>query len=489
MEEIEEIKKDYDSHVSLYNERGGVKENEHNVSTTAFKSAVACSVLFLKAVDKIVSYSNDLYVWNGKNFELVDDRALGKMIFKWFTDCNGILHWTSRKGKEMIEAIKNNPVTEEVVFDRHDNLINLSNGVLNLDTMVLEPHHPAYYFSYCLNVGYYKEAPVPEHFLKFLRSCFLDQNGEVDEDTVNALIQIGGYILHPQNKMKRLIVFSGNGSNGKSVLINVYKMFFARKFLAALSLSQLASEDGFARVKLLTARLNIATEMKGAKIDSEEIKKIVSGEDITVNGKFKEPLTHLPNTKILVATNSAIYFNDTSYGTERRLYIIEFPNMFEEDEEKYKRIKDPAKFRIFKASNEDDLMANLEAEASGILNLFLSGLKTLRENKWKLKETKNSKKAMTEYKEESDTLGHWLMETYTTVDLDSIDNVFAEGVSLDTMFTSFYTWYSENIPGKKFPYSKRTIAKRVREVFRVNPEYPIDGKKRITLFKNLIKVI
>lgn len=440
-----------------------------NIVKDNIKSPAALAIIFIKTQPLLVTSNHDIFQFTGKYYELVDDFEMSRKVHKFYKDNNCIAFWRPGKSDEIIKSIKYDDMVNAVKFDDYDNMLNFKNGILNLDTMKFIAHSPEYYFSYCINIDYNPENKSAPVFTKFLFDLFTNRDGTVDKETVFNLIQIGGYLMYPKNKMEKLFMFIGDGANGKSVLIETYKMFFDRRFISSLSLTALSDEESFTRSSLIDSRLNISTEQKGGDIDPEEIKKIVSGEDITVKRKFKEAVNFKPNCKVLVASNNLPYLNDVTHGSGRRLFLIDFKNRFVSPAE-YAKIETPAKKGIFPAANKEDLINDIKAEAPAILNLYLEGLLTLRSNNWIISETKNSEIIKEEYQESSDTLGVWLQNNYRLIEESDGDLIkkFASHPSVDKIYNEFRDWYEYNLPGKKFNYSKILLSKRIKDKFRVD---------------------
>jgi len=450
------------------------EEKKKSFGITAKTKLVDFSIEILDELPQMALRGEELYLYNGRFYETISNFNLNQRIQEFFINHEGSEHYTPTKSDNVIRTIKFSPKVKEATFDEYPNLINLNNGVLNLDTYEIEKHSPDQFFTYAINVKYDKEAPAPIHFGKFLKTTFATWDKEKkklvpDWETVANIIRIGGYLIYPENKMERLFMFLGNGSNGKSTIINVYSSFFDRKFVTSLSLKTLGNEESTQRAQLIRSRLNIAGETKEEKIDAEQIKKISSGQSISVKRKYLDDIDVIPRCKVVVDSNGSPFFNDTSYGTERRLFPITFPNQFlppSKYEKEKKTGKNLEEKGIILGINEDIMMANFEKEKAGILNLFLGGLKELRDNNWHLDESDNSKETMEDYKEQSDTLGSWLRITYREPTKD--DFPFPDSHSLIGDITqAFHNWYEENYPGKRCMYSSKKIGRRIKEVFRV----------------------
>ncbi len=314
--------------------------------------------------------------------------------------------------------------------------------------------------------------PTPV-FDDFLKTTFTLDDGTVDEEIIDVILQISGYILYPKNVMEKMFIFLGDGANGKSVLLSVFQLFFASENISALSLEEL-SEKSSLREMLLTSKLNITTESKVSAVDTEEIKKIISGEAITINPKYRNPYKFIPATKLIIASNSKPYFNDSSYGLERRLYPIEFKNRFIDEKEYQKHLdrkNNPNKKRLFLRKDKTELMKQLYEEREGILFKFLSGLKRLKDNNWILPESSNVRETLSAYQETIDSAGTFLKENYRV-------NNESEGLTLEEILNDYRRWYKDNVSERPLNYSSRLLGQRVQDIFRIK----LSTSKKI--FKN-----
>lgn len=454
-----------------------ITEKSKAIRQFAKKPALLSPFLIME-LGQCVLYKNEIHRYNGKYYDLLDDETLGRFIYNFYLSNDILDAWNSSRDKEIKVALKYSPQLEVVDnFDNYDNLINLNSGILNLDTFSQYKHDPSYYFSYILDADYDASATSCPNFTRFVQGLFAFSGSfehgyrRYDKKMVENVLRLGGYIMFPAPKIKSLFVFIGSGANGKSMLIDIYKMFFPKKFISALSLGTLASDTSFTRTPIITSRLNICTEAKGEKVDSEEIKKIVDGESITVQRKYSEPLTFNPSCKILMAANNMPYFNDQTHGTLRRLRIFDFRNRFV-DAETFKQYKDDYKNRrIFKKAPEAYLWEKFNEEKPAILNKFLDALKRLKDDHWQFVGTQNLTEIMDEYKETSDTLGSWLEKTwrYNPNILTPVKDIYAH----------FRYYYEINFAGARFNYSTNTLGRKIREIFRIQPIYKYDWEPDI----------
>lgn len=407
----------------------------------------------------------EFYVFTGKIYEMIDERRLDEYIYKFLIRHEISDLWKIGRLSEIKRAILMSDHCEKVEMNSHASKICFNNGVFDIDLMQLLPHNRNFYFSEFVNVNFNASAKSPIKFIEFLNTLFVDSAGVVDQTALTAIKQIGGYLLYPRNQMEKMFVFVGGGANGKSLLLAAYSMFFDKKNVSYLSLEEL-SKNTFIRSKLIGSRINITTESKGGNIDSEEIKKIVSGEGITVDQKYKEHINYIPRTKLIVATNSRPYFNDTSNGIERRLFFLEFKNRFlpakefaaAQKNERYKYA------RLMLAKPKQEILDSFMEERDGILLFFMSGLKELKENNWQIIEGENSVRMKENFKMGNDMVSYWLKENYELCGEKDF-NVFTTAEMLD----AYRTWYCENVNTRSLNLSSISMAQKIREVFFVEP--------------------
>lgn len=426
---------------------------------------------------KIVKSGDVFYVYNGQYYEPLTDDMLGQEIFNLYIKEQPDA-WSVNKTNNIIAAIKYHPLVKHVPeMDAYDDYMNLTNGILQFSTKELHPHSDDFFFTTMVNVPYDPTATEAPAFMEFLNTVFTDANLEPDFHTIENILQLGGYLIYPQIKMEKMFIFYGTGANGKSLLIDyVFKKFFDKKFLSSLSLNVLSNESSTSRKQLLRSRVNFATEQKSSDaIESEELKKVITGEDISIERKYEDTIMHQPKCKIVVAGNRFMRFKDTSEGTRRRLMIFSFDNRFETNIEKYKRTQNPKAKRIFLAKNKDEMVSNFQKELPAILNLFLDGLQQLKDNNWHFYESMNNEKVFGEYLEDSDYIGTWL-----TDNLQEDPNGL---LPIKKILEQYRNWWQYNFPDKKFDMSTRLIGRRIKDLFRIDAELMnilLDGRRTTT---------
>lgn len=240
--------------------------------------------------------------------------------------------------------------------DKHG-LICVSNGVLNPMTGELGPHARFPRLLSALTTPWMPDAQAPR-FEKFLVEIWGDEPDF--QERVNFLQEFLGYILFPSNKFERFLWLTGQGSNGKSVLLQVMANLAGADNTSWVHLDRLNSNA--VRANLEGKSLNISAEMNSdGTLADGHLKSITSGEPVDAEAKYKMPYVFKPTVKLVAATNQLPRLKDTSGGFGRRAVIISFNRTFSVEE------------------RDANLGQALADEQPGILTFAVAGLTRLLE--------------------------------------------------------------------------------------------------------------
>lgn len=275
----------------------------------------------------------------------------------------------------------------------HGNVLNLKNGTLDLDSLTLRPHDPADYLTYCLPYAY-DPAARAERFTQFSPEVIGDYvNGQWAPDLVLGMVvqELMGYSLTSETKHEVMAWLSGEGGNGKTVMITIL-----RKLLGPLAYSidfaTIGLPGNYDLADVNGKRIIFSTESeRGGKVAEGYLKKVVSGETINARPIYGKGFEYESIAKVWWAMNDKPIIRDTSNSVWRRLKLIPFNRTFTDQD------KDP------------DLINKLTAELPGILNYALEGLRRLRAQNGFTYSAKIAE-AVNEYKKESNPVAQWLAE-------------------------------------------------------------------------------
>jgi putative DNA primase/helicase len=207
-----------------------------------------------------------------------------------------------------------------------------------------------------LPVRYHAEAECPR-WLEFLNVTLPVRHA--GDCRIAVLQEYIGYCLLPGCLYHKALFLVGPGQSGKSTILYVVETLLGDENTCHFSLEQLAGTFGLdsMRGKLV----NTSAEVDYMVRHRENLfKELVSGDPVTVNRKFKSPITLKPTAKLVFAANDLPAISDTTEGVPRRLIII------------------PCDHVVLARDVNPYLGNDLAREGSGILNWALEGLRRLR---------------------------------------------------------------------------------------------------------------
>lgn len=269
-----------------------------------------------------------------------------------------------------------------------EGFVNFENGVLNLEDMILRPSSQEYGFKYVLPFNYDPLASCPR-FEKFLEEVTLGQ-----EELSNVLVEFMGYALlgiDPAVGQKALILH-GEGSNGKSVFIEILRQLAGKNNYSTLSMGNEINKLEN-RYQLSGKLFNVSEETpSGAMMDSSIFKALVSGGEVQARKLYCDSYSMKNYAKIIMACNTLPTINDLSHGMIRRLLIVPFDALFTE-------------------KNRDvHLIDKLRLELSGIFNLAVAGRDRFIKNNNQFSDGAQMKQVVEEYVEHNDSILTWMIE-------------------------------------------------------------------------------
>jgi P4 family phage/plasmid primase-like protien len=391
-----------------------------------------------------------IFDYDGGVYKMLSDVEISSIILR---DLYDDMLWGYRTGKCVSDKLKCLlSIIPYLVLndDRDASTLNLKNGLLNINTRVLRPHTPEYVSLIQSPVSYDPEATAPT-WNECIKSWM---EGDEAESKALMLQQFSGYTLTPTMSYDKALFLVGDGGNGKSTFVDTIAMVVGDMATSHIDLEDLYGMFGMQA--LIGKRLNVIEEVHGNYYQSNKLKKLISGESVTVNMKFKNAFYFKPQAKFVFAVNIMPRVDDTSAGMERRTCAIVFKNNFRNHPNTALR-------------NSGGVLAQ---ELSGILNWMLDGVKSLHETH-KFVVTKEQEELLREYRQENSAVEGFIAEC-----LD-----FAEGATAGTR--ELYDNYKEYCvkDGRKFKsnigFTKemKAHAKRYGKFTFVDRSFGGDGSK------------
>jgi len=334
---------------------------------------------------------------------------------------------------------------------RHEeppNLIPLANGVLDLDTMELKPHSPAYMFFNKLPVKYDPEAKCP-NIDKFHREIV------GSEEDVRLLEEVIGFCLYRDYFIAKALMLVGGGANAKSTWLNLVKTFLGFENVSSRGLQEL-EENRFAKADLHHKLANIYADLPDKALYRTGTFKMLTGRDpLTAERKFQNSFQFVNYAKLLFSANKVPEVYEDTDAFFRRWIIIVFPHQF---------IGDDADPNILEK-------LTTEEELSGLLNKALEALRRLLKN-GRFSHSKSTEEIREDYIRKSSPIAAFIMDCLE-IDSDAfiikkdLYSLFAEycrirkipSVTRDTFFKNLpqhiaVTDFRPKIEGKRPPVFK-----------------------------------
>ncbi len=411
---------------------------------------------FLKRCQVRSTRDGRLFLYNKMGvYEELSEVNLGKII-------RAVMHegrwnsWKSTYETEIIRALQREaPIVEEMNTGR--NFINLKNGMLNLSTFRLHEHSPMYLSTVQIPIPYDANATAP-NFDDFMRDITLNNH-----ELIAVHQELIGYWLTGETKAEKAVYYYGSGANGKSVLASIVTELVGPDNVSSVPLSKF--NDQFGMESMIGKSLNISAEneMGGKALKTENFKAIVSGDNITINIKYRPAISYRPYCRLVFLVNNLPDSSDVTEGYFRKLIIVPFSRTFNKEERNV------------------DLKDALLKELPGILNWAILGLKRLRSNNYQFSACKAIEETERAYYDEQNPVREFFHSHVVQED------------GFRTKQSDFYNIYSQwlNVQGIDDKGTKsRQVFWRYFKVILDSENIPIVKKKiKGTVYYDGIKLI
>jgi putative DNA primase/helicase len=228
-----------------------------------------------------------------------------------------------KQALEIAKGLKGFCVPYEI-WDQDPNLINLRNGVLDLMTLELQPHHQNFYMTKKAQGAYEPGATDPD--VAALMDL-LERDGRRE-----FVMRVLGSCLHGKAARDEILtVFRGTGGAGKGSLIEILKKSlgtYATAIPTELLMVKTHQSSG-PQPELLVlrgARLIHASETgQGDAFKADLVKRITGGDPISTRKMHSNIVIEFTvNGKLIIATNHDPKIDPRDTGMQRRLRVVPF---------------------------------------------------------------------------------------------------------------------------------------------------------------------
>jgi putative DNA primase/helicase len=300
--------------------------------------------------------------------------------------------------------------------------LNVNNCTLRFEAMPDKPgrwhvvkhdHRQKDMITKLAEVDYDPEAKAPKFFI-FLSEIM------PNEDVRGFLQRYFGYCLTALTTEQVFCLFHGEGSNGKSTIVDLMARLLA-DYSTLIPIATLVNDNRAGKgseatpdlAKLPGARLVRAAEPReGLSFDESLIKGLTSGEPIPIRRLQKEFIDIYPTFKLIISANRKPTIKGNDDGIWRRVRLVPFEVQFPE------------------GKKDKGLPEKLWAERSGVLNWMIEGALQYFE-RGGLDAPKEVLAATQEYRDESDVVGSFVRaalditgQSYDSLETGKIYNAF-----------------------------------------------------------------
>lgn len=300
-----------------------------------------------------------------------------------------------RKRETLVKDAKSEIIRKSSDFDTDDNLLNLQNGTLNLETMEFKDHSSTDMLSLIAGADYQPDIRC-ERWEQFINEITAG-----NKDLSTALQLMAGLSLTAITKEECFFLLLGEGTrNGKSTFISTLSCILG-DYAVTLPIEILAVRrmDGTDKANDALARLEnkrfipSSEPPKGFTLDTSRLKLITGGDTLVARSLHEKNKEFTPKGKIVIHANHPLLYSDTTIYDSDRLYLIPFNVHFAEDGE-----NKPDR-------NLKELFQQPE-NCAGILNWALEGLELYK--KYGLIRPMTVRKAIQDSRKDADLLSRFL---------------------------------------------------------------------------------
>ena len=301
-------------------------------------------------------YHNKQKYWSERKD---DDGPSGKLALVYHGICTDFCKKLLKESyvKTLIDGLGHMFYEKKVIekFDENVNLLGFNNGVIDLKAYEFREGRPDDYITMSTGLDlpveqdelpisfdklWEKTKKIP-HF-NILHRDILKFMAEVFPDT-----EVRNYVwrwlskcLSGENRDQGFYIWNGEGSNGKSVLIDLMNKILG-DYACGLPVQMITKKRGAAEAanpamaQTKGKRLVVMSEPEiGEEINTGLMKELTGGDRIKARHLFKECFEFIPHFKMVTMCNDLPQVSADDHGSWRRMEVVPFVSTFTDDSKK-----------------------------------------------------------------------------------------------------------------------------------------------------------
>jgi len=290
--------------------------------------AQATKIIEKIGAENILFFQEFFWLWKRTGvWQRVEDRELKQIVV------NELREVKRGDAESIVDHIKTLTYWPQHKFDRGSPwVINCLNTELHYseaeEGFIPIAHMRESYRTVQIPIEWQPTAKAPR-FELFLDEIFAGETDIVERKQM--LLEMVGYTLLSTCRFEKFILLTGDGANGKSVVLSVLEALCGPGNYSAIRPEGL--EEDFLRAHLLGKLANIITELKeGEMLPDASLKSLISGEIQTACFKHRGHFEFRPYATYWFSCNHLPNTRDFSDALQRRTLILDFKRKFEGSE-------------------------------------------------------------------------------------------------------------------------------------------------------------
>ncbi len=351
--------------------------------------------------DQLYHYEHGVYLNNGETVL----KALIEAEFGAITS-EGLV-------RDIVGKVKRRTYRDRNQFNNKQ-ILNVKNGLLDLDTLEIQPHTSEYISTAQLEVSYDPNAKCTK-IDAFIKDVIKSEDWQLIEELI-------GWLLWPDYHVHKAVMLLGKGRNGKGTLLRLITAFISKENVSSVTLQALTA-DKFSGADLFGKMANIGGDLPSKDLsDTATFRNLTGGDYCRAQEKYLKPFDFMNTAKMLFSANELPNTPDDTYAFFSRWIIIEFLKTFD----------------IQKGTADPNLDSKLQTaeELSGLLNIALMGLQRLRSNGWKFSYNKTVEDVEIMYKRNANPVFAFLM--------DECEESYDEYIDKETLYKEYKNYASRH---------------------------------------------
>jgi len=221
------------------------------------------------------------------------------------------------------------------LLDSKDHLLCFTNGVVDFKEKRFREGHPEDYTYKCTNIGYTPlhqlDQTVVGEVITFMNQLF------PDKELCDYMWDHAASVLYGKNMNQTFNIYIGTGRNGKSKFVELMSAILG-DYKATIPVSLITKQRvniGGASPEvagLVGIRYAVMQESSvNDRINEGPMKELTGGDAIQCRALYQEPITFIPQFKLVMPTNNLPNIESKDEGTWRRIRACEFKSQFKEE--------------------------------------------------------------------------------------------------------------------------------------------------------------